>query len=314
MTSFSTTNSTSHSTTLSTLAEGTHTYYIKCQDSAGNENSTSISFTYSEPSAGGEAGATEPRQISTFVSVKAGESITVTVAKAEEIGVTEITITVKNDVNDVRVTVQKLSEKPEEVIQEVLGTVYRYLKITTENLADDDIETATIQFKVEKAWLEENGFDAETVLLNRYHDNEWEALSTGLTGEDDEYYYYEASLTGLSIFSITAGAIEEVPVCGNGVCEQGETYESCPQDCPKPPEVVCGNGVCESGENCGNCPEDCPCAEGYECKDGVCVKPEVVPRRRISKKWFIIPVLILISIAIIVWLIKLPEKPMKREM
>ncbi len=313
MTDFSTTGTSSHSTTLVQLFSGTYTYYIKCKDSALNEVSTSVDFTLTVSSAGTGDGTTtvsEPKQISTFESIKSGETVTVTIAKADEIGVTEISITVGNDVEDVRVTVQKLAEKPEEVIQEVLGTVYRYLKITAENLDNEDIETATIQFKVEKAWLEENGFDSETILLNRYYDDEWEALSTGLTSEDDEYYYYEASLAGFSIFSITAGAIEEVAVCGDGVYEQGETYESCPQDCPKPPEIMCGNDKCESGENCGNCPEDCPCAQGYECKDNVCVK-EKMPKK-ISKKWFIIPILILMSIAIIIWIVKLPEKTIRK--
>ena len=47
--------------------------------------------------------------------------------------------------------------------------------------------------------------------------------------------------------------------CGNGICEEGETWESCPEDCPEP---VCGNGICESGETVENCPEDCESSGG----------------------------------------------------
>ena len=50
------------------------------------------------------------------------------------------------------------------------------------------------------------------------------------------------------------------PVCGNGICEEGETYENCPEDCEEG-GPVCGNGVCEEGENAQNCPEDC--GNGY---------------------------------------------------
>lgn len=46
------------------------------------------------------------------------------------------------------------------------------------------------------------------------------------------------------------------PVCGNGICETGETHENCPEDCPDS-GPVCGNGVCEEGENAQNCPQDC---------------------------------------------------------
>jgi PGF-pre-PGF domain-containing protein len=63
--------------------------------------------------------------------------------------------------------------------------------------------------------------------------------------------------------SITSAAIE--PICGNGICEEGEDNIHCSIDCPKP---ICGNNVAESGEECDGiddflCPElcrtDCKC-------------------------------------------------------
>jgi hypothetical protein len=70
---------------------------------------------------------------------------------------------------------------------------------------------------------------------------------------------------------IVKETVKEVPtkaVCGNGICEVGESCSLCPEDCkctsgyeclegvclPKP---ICGNGICERGEDSTNCPEDC---------------------------------------------------------
>lgn len=60
--------------------------------------------------------------------------------------------------------------------------------------------------------------------------------------------------------------------CGNGVCDQGETPETCPQDCKQPPQPVCGNGKCESGETPQNCPQDCK--SGPVCGNGKCESGE----------------------------------------
>ncbi|MDI6826693.1 MAG: DUF853 family protein [Candidatus Aenigmarchaeota archaeon] len=40
-----------------------------------------------------------------------------------------------------------------------------------------------------------------------------------------------------NLTSLSAYALAEAVVCGNGICEQGygETYENCPADCPRPP-------------------------------------------------------------------------------
>lgn len=62
----------------------------------------------------------------------------------------------------------------------------------------------------------------------------------------------------------------------NGICDEWETHEDCPSDCPEEPETtttttvpttattalpsfgaICGNGECEETEDLFTCPEDC---------------------------------------------------------
>jgi hypothetical protein len=56
----------------------------------------------------------------------------------------------------------------------------------------------------------------------------------------------------------TAGC-SACPSCGNGICDLGETCDTCPSDCISDSTSVCGNGVCETGngEDCLSCPADC---------------------------------------------------------
>ena len=68
------------------------------------------------------------------------------------------------------------------------------------------------------------------------------------------------------------GADPDCPVCGNNICEQEETYNTCPQDCQS---QICGDGKCDSGETRENCCVDCGCIGGMKCQAGKCVKTEI---------------------------------------
>jgi hypothetical protein len=48
------------------------------------------------------------------------------------------------------------------------------------------------------------------------------------------------------------------PVCGDGMCNGGETYQTCNSDCsPPPPPPVCGDKKCEGAETYASCESDC---------------------------------------------------------
>jgi len=91
------------------------------------------------------------------------------------------------------------------------------------------------------------------------------------------------------------------PVCGNGLCEGGETCSTCVADCgsclidgeycDSPNECIgdycvsnfcssdityCGDTLCEGGEDCSTCSTDCGCPSDQYCSgDATCVNQEV---------------------------------------
>ena len=48
-------------------------------------------------------------------------------------------------------------------------------------------------------------------------------------------------------------------ICGNEVCDPGETPENCAYDCDYPPG--CGDDTCDDNETYLTCPLDCPCPD-----------------------------------------------------
>lgn len=79
------------------------------------------------------------------------------------------------------------------------------------------------------------------------------------------------------IFLLVIQMITPQSVCGNGICERDESWQTCPEDCeiPAGEEAICGDGVCEKEENRINCPSDCGPQHTF-CGDGVCEMPETI--------------------------------------
>ncbi len=86
------------------------------------------------------------------------------------------------------------------------GKVYKNLNIWVGSggvITPDTIENASIEFKVDKTWVQNNNIDLSTVTLNRYSGSSWNALPTTLVKDDGAFYYFRAKTPGFSPFSIT---------------------------------------------------------------------------------------------------------------
>ncbi len=119
-----------------------------------------------------------------------------------DIGVKEIQIEVKNQAQNVEVSVIKYDSKPANVSVSKAG-VYKYLQIEDKNL-EQNLDKAIINIQVEKSWALANNLAKEDIALFRYSkvSQKWDELTTTLKEEDSTYYYYNVELTGFSYFAI----------------------------------------------------------------------------------------------------------------
>ena len=204
-------------TILSDLSNGQHTLIVYAKDSVGNIGTASVSFSvnvYIPPTRRGGANVTTniTKETKTIVVIAAGARTNVTITNAATLGIKTISISVKNTVNNVQLTISKTTHPSggAEVISPLTGKVYKYIEINKSNIQDNDVSSLTISIQVEKTWLTNNNIDEDKVALYRYDtsSNTWTKLITTKTTSDENYVYYDARSPGLSIFAI-AGELKQ---------------------------------------------------------------------------------------------------------
>ena len=133
-----------------------------------------------------------------------------------------VKLTPATDLEEVRITIIKLKDKPEEIIDPPISniSIYKYLDIkliaNDTYVDEDEIDSLEFKFKVEKSWIYNNKIDRTTIKLIRYHDGVWQNLSTKLNSENETYIYYTAASPGFSTFAVV----------GSKVVEKSESYGS----------------------------------------------------------------------------------------
>jgi PGF-pre-PGF domain-containing protein len=114
-------------------------------------------------------------------------------------------ISFESEINEgyVMASVSLLDGLPESSPAPSSATVYQGMEIL---LGDEEFSSgigdAKISFSVSKEWLESNGFDESDILMEHFSEDVWNILPTVVTGEDDKYFYFEATTTGFSPFMI----------------------------------------------------------------------------------------------------------------
>lgn len=150
------------------------------------------------------------KAVATFNAIEEGRTGTMEIPDTADLPFKELVIKVKNKVTDTKLEVYKLSKKPSDISEDIgTGITHSYIQIDETNIEDSDIDTVTIKFKVPLSWINENNIDKTTVVLNRYAESKWNALTTAEESEDATYIHYSAASPGLSVFGISGGVQEE---------------------------------------------------------------------------------------------------------
>lgn len=151
------------------------------------------------------------------VSVDVGRPAVIDISKIEEdIGVEKVQLVSNKDLSNVRVSIIKLKQKPEEIPLKLRKneSVYQYLdiKLTDEEeyITEEDINTLNFTFAVDVSWIFENNIDKNTVVLIRYHDGEWQNLTTRLISENKTHILYVAETPGCSTFAVVGSTLVEI--------------------------------------------------------------------------------------------------------
>jgi len=219
LTAAGTTCSTTNTTDVCYWDKGNNTFVLKVphfsgvgSTIAGTAPTTTAATT---DTAGSSTGGSISKPVSesrTFASVTADSENTYRLSDPDTIGINAVIFTATEDLESVRVTVSKLTSKPSSVSPDPEGGIYRYIEVDAPKLAGKTKE-AKIQFEVTKTWLTDNDYAADDVILMRFADNKWNALTTSKLSESSNKAYYEATSPGFSYFAITAQKeAEEDPI------------------------------------------------------------------------------------------------------
>ncbi len=160
------------------------------------------STTSSESSGGGTAK-------SSSVATNAGVPTSIPINSPADTEITGITITTNSDASKVSISVSEIDVSSADIEISSNGLVYKAFQIIPEGINDSQIENASISFKVDKNWVQENNMDTSTIKLYRKN-GEWASLPTTFVSQDADYFYYNGISKGFSDYAIVAEKKQEI--------------------------------------------------------------------------------------------------------
>ncbi|MDW7732327.1 MAG: PGF-pre-PGF domain-containing protein [Methanolobus sp.] len=210
------------------LAAGEHSASISVTDNTGNEKMFTTSFWIGpKPSArtssgsssgsssgGGGGGSTgekyENIQVKEVQSIFVSKDSRITYEfRKEGNAVTSVQFDSLKNSGTISAVIEVLKDRSSFADTDAPGIVYQQMNIWVGKsgfVNPENVENLLIDFRVERSWLEENNIDMDSVKLYRYENNSWNSLPAIMTGNDEEYIYFESQTPGFSPFAISSEA------------------------------------------------------------------------------------------------------------
>jgi PGF-pre-PGF domain-containing protein len=164
---------------------------------------------------GGGGGGGGGGTITTTVTSISSYSSTEIIINQPGIDLLKLTLIVTEDIPTASITITKVEVTSTGSLQIGLpsGESYQAFRINTIGLDSSNIKNVTIDFKVNKTWLESKNGTVSDVNLYRMPDNatEWSPLTTNYVREDSQYYYFSSLSPGFSTFVVFFGKYECQP-------------------------------------------------------------------------------------------------------
>ena len=101
--------------------------------------------------------------------------------------------------------VEVLKNKSTLVPELPAGRIYKHVNVWVGNKGaglPTSLKNGFIEFRVEKAWIEDNNVN-ESLITLQWYDKGWQPLYTEKVREDENYVYFKAETPGFSFFAIT---------------------------------------------------------------------------------------------------------------
>ncbi len=119
--------------------------------------------------------------------------------------ITCVNITGNINAGEINAAIEVLRDRSTLLDTSPEGIIYKNVNIwvgTFGFATQKNIKDATITFRVDRSWINENSIDPASIILMRYSGG-WNALPTEKTGENDVEFFYEARTDGFTHFAIT---------------------------------------------------------------------------------------------------------------